>query len=112
MNFNHKINPFNAIQGPSMKTGVVFPNTATQGMQAFDATKGASFKDVMGNLLDETNHTLNAPDELMNRALTTGDVDIHEIMIANTKADLAVNLASQVVTKVIQAYERVQQIQV
>jgi flagellar hook-basal body complex protein FliE len=112
MNFNHKVNPFSALQGPSMVGGAVFPGSKAQAMQSFSAPQGGSFKDVMGNLLTETNHTLNAPDELMNRALTTGDVDIHEIMIANTKADLAVNLASQVVTKVIQAYERVQQIQV
>ena len=112
MNFNQRINPFNNMQAPTFKTGVVFPQSSTQNMQSLAAPSQGSFKDVMGNLLSDTNKTLALPDELMNRSLTTGDVDIHEVMIANTKADLAVNLASQVVTKVIQAYERVQQIQV
>jgi flagellar hook-basal body complex protein FliE len=44
--------------------------------------------------------------------MTVGDVDVHDLMIANTKSDITINIASQIATKIVQAYERVQQIQV
>lgn len=96
-----------AIQGFSPTQAM--PQTKTQFV---DSTPKASFRDMVANMVQDTNKTLTEPDVLMNRALTVGDVDIHDVMISNTKADIAVNVASQVVTKVIQAYERVQQIQV
>lgn len=83
-----------------------------QNMFSLESADKASFKDVVANMVKETDRSLSMPDELMNRALTQGDVDIHEVMIANTKADIAINLASQIATKVLQAYERVQQIQI
>jgi flagellar hook-basal body complex protein FliE len=72
----------------------------------------SGFSNVLGNMVGELNTTMVAPDSLMQRAITTGDVDVHDVMMANAKADIAVNVASQVLTKIIQAYERVQQIQV
>lgn len=107
-----KINPFAGGSTPvTFQTGISFPS-ATKGPSFLDNPSQVSFKDVMVNMVKDTDKTLSEPDELMNRYLTTGDVDIHEVMISNTKADIAVNIASQVVTKVIQAYERIQQIQV
>ncbi len=108
MNPIGKVNPFN-VSGPNLSSG---SGLTTQGADFYSTTSKTSFKDVMGNVISDTNKTLTVPDELMNRALTTGDVDIHQIMIANTKADITVNLVSQVITKVLQAYDRVQQIQV
>ncbi len=93
----------------AFQANLSFPATSPT---SFSETPKATFKDVMVNLIKDTDKTLTEPDEMMNRAMTTGDVDIHEVMIANAKADITVNIASQVVTKVIQAYERVQQIQV
>lgn len=106
-----RVNPF--INTPSLgfKAGVSFPGSIRGVDFSGDAQK-ASFKDVMGNMIQDLDKTLVTPDNMMKRALSHGDVDIHEVMIANSKADIAVNIASQVVTKVIQAYERVQQIQV
>lgn len=78
---------------------------------ATDVGKGG-FKEVMVNLTQSLDQTMAKPDELLDRALTTGDVDIHEVMVANAKADITINMTAQVVTKVVQAYERVQQIQV
>jgi flagellar hook-basal body complex protein FliE len=109
--YTPKINPFTNTSNVAFKGAMSFPDTS-RGISALDAPQKTSFKDVMGNLIKDTDNTLTKPDELMNRALTTGDVDIHEVMIANTKADMAINIVSQVATKVIQAYERVQQIQV
>lgn len=71
-----------------------------------------SFKDVLGTTLGNVNKVVAAPDGLMKEAMTTGRVDIHEVMVANAKAELAVNMTSQIVTKVVQAYDRVLQIQI
>ena len=78
----------------------------------FDAGHKGSFLNVMANVAGDMNRTLESPNELMKRSLTSNDVDVHEIMIAVAKADMTINVSTQVLTKVIQAYERVQQIQV
>lgn len=78
----------------------------------FNGAQHPSFMGVMNSMMGDMNHTLSQPNELTMRAMTTGDVDIHEIAIANAKADVMVNVTSQVLTKLVQAYERVQQIQV
>jgi flagellar hook-basal body complex protein FliE len=108
MDMTRRINPFTQVQAQSVKalTAPATPGTFV------DSAPKASFKDIMVNMVKDTDRTLTEPDKLMSRALSTGDVDLHEVMIANTKADLAISIISQVATKVIQAYERVQQIQV
>ena len=78
----------------------------------FNAGQKGSFLNVMANVAGDLNRSVEAPNELMKRSLTSNDVDVHEIMIAVAKADMAINVSTQVLTKVIQAYERVQQIQV
>ncbi len=106
-------NPFSALNGISFRENNSFAINQSKPAASFvDGAGKASFGDVVANMVKDTDKSLTMPDELMNRALTQGDVDIHEVMIANTKADIAINVASQVLTKVIQAYERVQQIQV
>ncbi|MBX2861234.1 MAG: flagellar hook-basal body complex protein FliE [Vampirovibrio sp.] len=79
---------------------------------AQDGSKGPSFKDVVVNNLQGLNNTLHKPDELLHQAITTGNVDPHQVMIANAKAELTINIAAQTATKVVQAYDRIVQIQV
>lgn len=72
-----------------------------------------SFKGVMAGLADNLNESLNAPDQLLKDAMTgNSEVDIHDVMTAMAKAELSVNIATQVTTKVIQAYDKIMQIQV
>ena len=40
------------------------------------------------------------------------NIDIHDVMIAMSKSEITVNVATQAVGKVIQAYDKVMQIQV
>ena len=44
-------------------------------------------------------------------AMTTGNVDVHDLMVANAKAELLVSVTTQVATKVVQAYDKILQIQ-
>jgi flagellar hook-basal body complex protein FliE len=71
-----------------------------------------SFKNVMLNSLQSVNQTVTEPNRLMQQAMAGAPVDIHDIMIANTKSELAVTMSSQMLTKAIQAYDRLNQIQV
>ncbi|HNW25927.1 MAG TPA: flagellar hook-basal body complex protein FliE [Candidatus Gastranaerophilaceae bacterium] len=72
-----------------------------------------SFKGVMSGLVENLNQEINAPDQLLKDAMSgNGDVDIHDVMTAMAKAELSVNVATQITTKVIQAYDKIMQIQV
>ena len=63
--------------------------------------------------MENLNNDLNAPDNLLKDAMTgNNNVDIHDVMTAMAKSEISVNVATQVVGKVIQAYDRVMQIQV
>jgi flagellar hook-basal body complex protein FliE len=73
---------------------------------------GPSFKEVMSNSVNSVNGVVTQPDALLKQAMTTGGVDVHDVMIANAKAELAVSLTAQFTTKVVQAYDRILQIQV
>ncbi len=72
----------------------------------------SGFKDVMAGLVKEVDATVKAPDKLLESAMLGNGADIHDVMIAMSKAELGVNIATQVTTKVIQAYEKIISIQV
>lgn len=73
----------------------------------------ANFKDVMSSMVSNINDTMNKPDDLLAKAASgTGDVDVHDVMIAMSKAELTLTVATNAVTKVIQAYDKITQIQV
>lgn len=72
-----------------------------------------SFKDVMGGLVHGINNDLAAPDKLLKSAMAgDSDVDIHDVMTAMSKAEISVNVATQITSKVIQAYDKIMQISV
>ncbi len=74
---------------------------------------GADFKSVMSGLVDNMNQTMNAPDNLMKDVMMGNEnVDIHDVMVAMSKAEISVNMATTAVGKVIQAYDRIMQIQI
>jgi flagellar hook-basal body complex protein FliE len=71
-----------------------------------------NFRNVMLQMVSGVNETTSKPDELMREALAGGPADIQDVMMATTKAELAVSLTSQMLTKVIQAYEKLSQVQI
>ncbi len=78
-----------------------------------ETTSSPDFKQVMSGLIENFNAELNEPDNLLKDAMSgNGNVDIHDVMTAMAKSEISVNVATQLVGKVIQAYEKVMQIQV
>ncbi len=71
------------------------------------------FKQVFSGLVENFNTELNAPDNLLKDVMSgSQNVDIHDVMTAIAKSEISVNVATQAVGKVIQAYDKVMQIQV
>lgn len=78
-----------------------------------ETTESPDFKQVFSGLLENFNQEVNAPDNMIKDAMSGNqNVDIHDIMIAMAKSEITVNIATQTVGKVINAYDRIMQIQV
>lgn len=89
----------------------VMPSAKTDALDESQAP--ASFKDVMSGLSHGINNDLAAPDKLLKSAMAgDSDVDIHDVMVAMSKAEITVNVATQITSKVIQAYDKIMQISV
>ena len=73
----------------------------------------SDFKQVFSGLIENFNNNLNAPDDLLKDVMQgNNNVDIHDVMIAMSKSEISVNVATQMVGKVINAYDRIMQINV
>ncbi len=71
------------------------------------------FKTVFSGLVENFNAELNAPDNLLKDVMSgNNNIDIHDVMTAMAKSEISVNVATQITGKVIQAYDKVMQIQV
>ena len=82
-------------------------------MDRVEANTTSDFKQVMSGLVENFNEELNAPDNLLKDAMSgNNNVDIHDVMTAMAKSEISVNVATQLVGKVIQAYDRISQIQI
>ena len=99
------------IQHTKMDPG--FNGMPSARMGRVETTSSPDFKQVMSGLVENFNAELNAPDNLLKDAMSgNNNVDIHDVMTAMAKSEVSVNVATQIVGKVIQAYDRVMQIQV
>ena len=99
----------------SMNMGSIpnMPNMQTMNVGALNEGETSSFKNVISGLSQGLNQDLNAPEKLLKSAMAgDSDVDIHDVMTAMAKAEISVNVATQVTSKVIQAYDKIMQISV
>ena len=75
--------------------------------------KTGDFQTVFTGMVEKFNNELNAPDELLKDVMMgKNNIDVHDVMIAMSKSEISVNVATTAVGKVIQAYDRIMQIQV
>lgn len=85
----------------------------TPDIASVSETPTTNFKGVMSGLTQNLNDQMNAPDKLLRESMSgNSDVDIHDIMVAMAKAEMSVSVATQVTSKVIQAYDKIMQISV
>lgn len=79
---------------------------------SYTEPKGSDFSDVfkrnVENGLKETNDQLVNADSLVTKMITKPDsVDIHDVMIAQQKAQISLDLTRTVLSKAIQAYKEI-----
>ena len=95
------------------KLDVGFNGIQSGRMQRIEKPETVDFKGVMSGLVENLNTTLNEPDNLLKDAMMgSQNVDIHDVMTAMSKAELGISVATQITGKVIQAYDRIMQLQV
>lgn len=82
-------------------------------MNRIEEPATADFQTVMSGLVEGLNTSMNAPDNLLKDAMMGSEnVDIHDVMVAMSKAEIAINVATTATGKVIQAYDKIMQIQI
>lgn len=82
-------------------------------MDSVEKPETQNFKQVFTGLVENLNTEMNAPDNLLKDVMSGNqNVDIHDVMTAMSKSEITVNVATQLVGKVINAYDRISQISV
>lgn len=92
-------------QIPSL-SGKISNSPATTGIN------GASFGETLASMLRYGNESIGVPEKLTIEAVQTGKVDIHEIMIASAKSDVAFKLITAITQKIVGAFEKLSSMQV
>lgn len=99
------------IQHTKFDTGINMPKTVR--MEGVEAPETQNFKQVFSGVVENLNTEMSAPDNLLKDVMAGNkNVDIHDVMAAMSKSEIAVNVATQMVGKVINAYDRISQISV
>lgn len=108
------MNGFNSVNFNSKIPSMTQSNMGYGRISNIDNPVGtSSFKDVMTNMVSNINEQMNKPDDLLAKAASgSADVDVHDVMIAMSQAEVTLTVATNAVSKVIQAYDKIVQIQV
>lgn len=76
-----------------------------------ETSKDTGFADLLKNALQTVNERMNESDALTQKSAVGEPVDIHELMIASTKAELSFRTLLQVRNKALTAYEEIMRMQ-
>ena len=99
------------IQGSKIAPG--FGGIPSARLDSMDTTKKADFQTVFAGMIENFNKEVNAPDDLLKDVMSGNkNIDIHDVMIAMSKSEISVNVATQLVGKVINAYDRISQMNI
>ena len=88
-------------------------NMPSARMSRIEEPATTDFSSVMSGLVENLNTDMNAPDNLLKDAMMGNqNVDVHDVMTAMSKAELGITIATTVTGKVIQAYDKIMQLQI
>ena len=102
-----KINMIGSMAGDKLNV-----NMQPMRMDGVNSNNGVSFSQTLLDAAKNLNDTVNAPETVMQDMLQGNGADIHDVITAINKAELSVTVATQITTKVVQAYEKIMNIQV
>lgn len=103
--FSPKINLFERME-PSK-----IDSMASVRLKGVEEPETRDFKSVFSGLVENLNREVNAPDAVLHDAMVD-KADVHDVMAAISKAEIQMNIATTVTTKVIQTYDKIMQIQI
>lgn len=92
-----------------------YTDMGVQGLRfkSVEQPETSDFKAVFSGLVENLNQDISKPDELLKQQMMGNEnVDIPDVVIAINKAQTEIQLATNVTTKIIQAYEKVMNIQI
>jgi flagellar hook-basal body complex protein FliE len=79
---------------------------------AAPAAQSGAFQEILSQVIDQNVRAEGAADEKTTQFLTGDATDLHEVMIAGEKADLAFQLTMAVRNKMVDAYQEVMRMQI
>lgn len=97
-----------AIQVPKLPAIPQVPTLKGQ----ITAGSSGDFKDVLSGMLGKVNSMMTKSEDLTVEAVTTGKVDLHEVMIAMAEEEIALGITTQVAGKFIGTVEKLTQMQI
>ena len=103
-----KINLFERIESSKLDSSNSIKSARLDDIENPETT---DFNGVVTGLVEQLNQTVNAPEQLTQDAML-GKADVHDVMAAVAKSEINVNIATTVVGKVVQTYEKIMQIQI
>ena len=84
----------------------------TEPLKGKVSTGGSQFGELLSDMLGKVNKMMNKSEQLTEAAVTTGKVNMHEVMIAMAEEEIALGLTTQVAGKFISTVEKLTQMQV
>jgi len=91
---------------------LIQPGLKAAGLSKTETSQDVGFGDALKNAIQEVNALQNQSAEMKTK-LVTGEIqDIHQVMIASEKANLAFQLTLQIRNKVVEAYQEIMRMQV
>ena len=96
----------------SMAQAKLNTNFPPMRLNSVNSNSGVSFQQTLLSAAKNLNDTVNKPETVMEYMLQGNGADIHDVITAINKAELSVSVATQITTKVIQAYDKIMNIQV
>jgi flagellar hook-basal body complex protein FliE len=76
------------------------------------AQEGGAFQQILGQAIDKTVQAQNSADEEIKKFLVGDGEDLHSVMIAQQKADLAFQMTLSVRNKLVDAYQEIMRMQI
>lgn len=88
-------------------------NMPSMRLDGVEKPETLNFKQVFTGLVENLNAEANAPDNMLKDVMSGNqNVDIHDVMTAMSKSEISISVSTQMVGKVINAYDRISQISV
>ena len=100
------------VSAAAQKIAKEFESIGVTSSKKAEESSGGNFKNVLDGYLKETNDMQNEADQSLSK-LVRGETDnVHEVMLAMSKADVSFRMMVEVRNKLVEAYQEVMRMQV